>query len=246
MDSSSSVIWARPARATHGPVPSLTRDRIAAVAIELADADGLEAVSMRALAAALGTGAASLYRYVESKDELIDLMADAVMGAAMRFGSPASADGANGGWRAHLRSYARGLRAMVRHHPWMVVEGAGRTSLGPNTAAVFEWVLGGLDGLGLQVDDMLTMVETVDAFTRGRALEEVADQDAVRRSGLDNDAWMRQQEPYVRSLVESGRYPLLSRVILDAEAPHDPERLETAFRRGLELVLEGLASMLAE
>ena len=239
MDSSSRVIWDRPSRAARGPAPSLTRDEIAATAIQLADAHGLEAVSMRMLAVALGIGAASLYRYVESKDELVDLMADAVMGADMRHGAAAD-------WRTHLRSYARGLRAMIRRHPWMVVEGAGRTSLGPNTAAVFERVLGGLDGLGLDIDDMLVMVETVDAFTRGRALEEVADHDAVRRSGLDNDAWMRQQEPYVRRLVDSGRYPLLSRVILDAEAPHDPDRLETVFRRGLELVLDGLTSMLPE
>jgi len=237
MASERAVIWDRPARAARGPAPSLARDQIASAAVRLADAQGLEAVSMRVLAAELGIGATSLYRYVESKDELIDLMADAVMGVDMRFRS-------GGDWRAHLRSYARGLRAMIQRHSWMVVEGAGRTSLGPNTAATFERVLRGLDGLGLDIDDMLTMVETVDAFTRGRALEEVADQEAVRRSGLDNDAWMRQQEPYVRALVDSGRYPLLSRVILDAEAPHDPERLETAFRRGLELVLDGLASML--
>jgi AcrR family transcriptional regulator len=239
MTSVRTVIWDRPARAARGPAPSLTRDDIASAAVRLADAQGLDAVSMRVLAAELGIGAASLYRYVESKDELVDLMADAVMGADMRFR-------VGGDWRAHLRSYALALRTMIGRHPWMVVEGAGRTSLGPNTAATFERVLGGLDGLHLDIDDILTMVETVDAFTRGRALEEVADQEAVRRSGLDNEAWMRQQEPYVRGLVESGRYPLLSRVIIDAEAPHDPERLEKAFRRGLELVLDGLTSMLPD
>lgn len=239
MTSVPEVIWNRPARASRGPAPSLTRQEIAAAAVRLADAEGLEDLSMRGLAADLGVGAASLYRYVESKDELIELMADAVMGSDMRIR-------AGRDWRSHLRSYARALRAMIQKHPWMVVEGAGRTSLGPNTAATFERVLRGLDGLGVGIDDMLTMVETVDAFTRGRALEEIGDRDAIRRSGLDNDAWMRQQAPYVRELVDSGRYPLLSRVIIDAEAPHDPDRLETAFRRGLELVLDGLASMLPE
>jgi AcrR family transcriptional regulator len=237
MSANSQVIWDRPPRAGRGPAPSLTRENIAAAAIGLADSLGLDAVSMRTLAAELGIGAASLYRYVESKDELLDLMADAVMGADMHVQVRAD-------WRAHLRSYAQGLRHLIRRHPWMVVEGAGRTSLGPNTAAVFERVLRGLDGLGLNIDDMLTIVETVDAFTRGRALEEVADQEAVRRSGLDNDAWMRQQEPYVRRLIESGRYPLLSRVIIDADAPHDPDHLDKAFRRGLELVLHGLTAML--
>lgn len=237
MSTVSRVIWDRPPRAGRGPAPSLTREDIAEAAIGLADRLGLYAVSMRTLAVELGVGAASLYRYVESKDELLDLMADAVMGADMHVQ-------VRGDWQAHLRSYAQALRRLIRLHPWMVVEGAGRTSLGPNTAAVFERVLRGLDGLGLEIDDMLTMVETVDAFTRGRALEEVADQEAVRRSGLDNDAWMRQQEPYVRQLIESGRYPLLSRVIIDADAPHDPDRLDKAFRRGLGLVLHGLTAML--
>lgn len=232
------VVWERPARAPRGPAPSLTRDAIAAAAVRLADATGLESVSMRTLGAELGVGAASLYRYVQSKDEIVELMADAVMGRDMHFD-------AAGGWRPALRSYARGLRQMIRLHPWMVVEGAGRTSLGPHTAATFEQVLTGVDGLGLDIDDMLTMVETVDAFTRGRALEEVADQEAVRRSGLDNNAWMRQQGPYVQRLVESGRYPLLSRVIGDAEAPHDPDRLDRAFERGLEVVLDGLTAMVA-
>jgi hypothetical protein len=55
---------------------------------------------------------------------------------------------------------------------------------------------------------------------------------------------MRQQEPYVPSLVDSGRYPVLSRVILDADTPHDPDRLDTSFRRDPELVPDGITSLL--
>lgn len=238
MKTSGAVIWDRPARAARGPAPSLTRNDIATAAIGLADSEGLDAVSMRSLAVALGVGATSLYRYIESRDEIVELMADAAMGADLHFEI-------GDDWRANLRSYAGGLRAMIRLHPWMAIEGAGRTSLGPQTAATFEKVLGGVAHLGLSIDDLLMMVETVDAFTRGRALEEVADQEAVRRSGLDNEAWMQQQKPWVEKLVDSGRYPLLSRVIVDAEAPHDPERLDAAFRRGLEVVLDGLAAMVA-
>lgn len=232
----STVIWDRPERSARGPAPALTRDDIAQAGIRLADGAGLEAVSMRTLAAELGVGATSLYRYVESKDEVVELMADAVLGADLRFRR--SSD-----WRAHLRFYARALRQLILRHPWMAVVGAGRTSLGPQTAAAFERVLSGLDGFGLDIDEMLTMVQTVDAFTRGRALEEVADQEAMRRSGLDNDAWMQQQGPHVQRLVDSGDYPLLSRVIVDAAAPHDPGRLDRAFQQGLELVLSGLAGM---
>jgi AcrR family transcriptional regulator len=237
MDSSHGVIWERPERAGRGPAPSLSRDEITAAAVSLADAQGIDAVSMRVLAVELGVGAASLYRYVARKDELIDLMVDAVMGNDLYFEI-------SGEWRADLRSVARGLRAMTLRHPWIAVHGSGRRNLGPNTARCYEQVLGAIDGLGLEIDQMLVMVETLDAFVRGRALDEIADQEAVRRSGLGQLEWMQTQAPYVQSLIDSGRYPLLARVVLDARAPHDPDRLEHGFKVGLERVLDGLATML--
>jgi AcrR family transcriptional regulator len=194
---------------------------------------------MRTLAVQLGVGAASLYRYVDRKDELIDLMVDAVMGDDLQFE-------VRGDWRRVLRSFARGLRAMTLRHPWMAVHGNGRRNLGPNTARRYEQVLGAIDGLGLEIDEMLMMIETLDAFVRGRAIEDLSEQEAVRRSGLSQDEWMRAQTPYVQSLIDSGRYPLLARVVLDARTPHDPNRLEHGFNLGLERVLDGLATMLPE
>ena len=236
MSTDKGVIWDRPTRAARGPAPSLTRAEIAAAAVTLADTMGIDALSMRALAAELGVGAASLYRYVARKDELIALMVDAVMGT-VQFE-------VRGDWRADLRSFARGLQATILRHPWLAIEGAGRTSLGPNTAQCFERVLGAVDGLGLDIDEMLSMIETLDAYIRGRALEEIADGEAIRRSGLDNEQWMKIQAPYVEGLVASGRYPLLSRVVLYAHGPHDPDRLKRGFDLGLERVLDGLATML--
>ena len=192
---------------------------------------------MRSLAAELGVGAASLYRYVARKDELIELMVDAVMGSDLQFE-------VQGDWREDLWSFAHGLRAMILRHPWMAVPSAGLRNFGPKTAQCYEQVLSAIDGLGLEIDDMLVMVETLDAFVRGRALEELSEQEAVRRSGLDQEQWMQTQIPYIESLVESGRYPLLTRVVFDARAPHDPLRLEHGFDLGLERVLEGLATML--
>jgi AcrR family transcriptional regulator len=239
MSSSRGVIWERPERAGRGPAPSLSRDEITATAVALADTQGIEAVSMRALAVELGVGAASLYRYVARKDELIDLMADAVMGSDFQFEI-------RGEWRSDLRSVARALRAMTLRHPWMAVHGTGRRSLGPNTARRYEQVLSAIDSLGLEIDEMLMMIETLDAFVRGHAIEDLAEQEAVRRSGLSQDEWMQVQTPYVQSLIDSGRYPLLARVVLDARAPHDPNRLEHGFNLGLERVLDGLATMLPE
>jgi AcrR family transcriptional regulator len=236
MSPSRGVIWVRPERAARGPAPSLSREEITTAAIKLADTRGIDAVSMRALAVELGVGAASLYRYVARKDELIDLMVDAVMGNDLEFEVRAD-------WREDLRSLAQGLRAMMLRHPWMAVPSAGLHSLGPNTARRYEQVLSAIDGLGLGIDEMLVMVETLDAYVRGRALEELAEQEAVRRSGLDQEQWMQTQLPYIKSLLESGRHPLLTRVF---DAPLDPDRLEHGFDLGLERVLDGLATMLPE
>ncbi len=231
------VIWNRPERATRGPVPSHSREEIATAAVRLADAQGIEAVSMRALAVELGVGATSLYRYVARRDELVELMVDEVMGRDLHFE-------VHGNWRDDLRSFAYGLRAMALRHPWLAVPSAGMRSFGPNEAGLYEQVLGAIDGLGLEIDEMLVMIETLGAFVRGRVLEELSEQEAVRRSGMDQQEWMQTQVPYIQSLIESGRYPLLTRVVLDAQAPHDPDRLEHGFGLGLERVLDGLATMI--
>jgi AcrR family transcriptional regulator len=237
MSAAHGVIWNRPERAARGPAPSLSRQQIARAAVTLADTSGIEAVSMRTLAGELGVGATSLYRYVDRRDELIELMVDAVMGNDLHFEI-------RGDWRHDLRSFAHGLRTMILHHPWMAVPSAGLRNFGPNTAGQYEQVLGLVDGLGLEIDEMLLMVETIDAYVRGRALEELSEQEAVRRSGLDQDQWMQTQIPYIESLIDSGRYPILTRVVFDARAPHDPDRLEHGFDLGLERVLDGLAMML--
>ena len=237
MMSSRGVIWVRPERAARGPAPSLSREQIATAAVTLADTQGIEAVSMRALAVELGVGAASLYRYVARKDELVELMIDAVMGNDLEFE-------VRGEWRDDLRSFAQGLRAMVLRHPWMAVPSAGLPYFGPNMAQCYERVLSTIDGLGLEIDEMLVMVQTLDAFVRGRVLEELSEQEAVRRSGLDQEQWMQTQIPYIESLIESGRYPLLTRVVLAAQAPQDLDRPKQGFDLGLERVLDGLATMI--
>ncbi len=237
MSASKEIIWSRPERAGRGPAPSLTREKIAAAAVKLADAEGIEALSMRSLATELGVGATSLYRYVDSKDELILLMVDAVMGAEMEFET-------GGDWRAGLGAFSRSMRAMTLRHPWTATYGPGARTLGPNAAGVYERVLGAIDGLGLEIDEMLVMLETLAAFVLGRAMEEIAEDEAIRRSGLDQREWMDHQAPYIRGLIESGRFPLLTRVVLDASAPHDPDRMQKDFNLGLERVLDGLAAML--
>ncbi|MFD3888393.1 TetR/AcrR family transcriptional regulator [Streptomyces microflavus] len=107
------TVWSRPERGARGPAPERSRYEITVAALALADAEGLAAVSMRALAQRLGTGPASLYRYVGSRDELLDLMADAVAGELDLSAAP------SGDWLGDLVGLALQSKAAHARHPWL-------------------------------------------------------------------------------------------------------------------------------
>jgi AcrR family transcriptional regulator len=202
--------------------------------VQLADDEGLEAVSMRRVAAALGIGAASLYRYIESKDELYELMVDHVEGED---GPPPPL---TGDWRADLSTFAHKTRGSIRRHPWMASLAAGRPTFGPNSLAWAEYGLAAIDGLGLSIDEMLMAGEILRAFVRGYVIGELAEQQALQRAGLTMDQWMRALGPYMMSVLDAGEHPLLTRVILDADTPHAQDRDDMVFTAGLERILDGI------
>ncbi|NUR84168.1 MAG: GntR family transcriptional regulator, partial [Nonomuraea sp.] len=126
------------------------RERVVRAAIEIADAEGLEALGMRGLAAKLGVATMTLYRHVAGKDELVLLMVDAVVAD---FPLPAVPPQ---GWRARLEVTARTQWAGYRAHPWM----AGVTSLtrplpSPALLKHTEWALAAVDGHGLSPEAMM-------------------------------------------------------------------------------------------
>ena len=228
------LIWARPERAAKGPAPSRSRAQIAAAAVELADAEGLEAVSMRRVAAVLGIGAASLYRYLESKDELYDLMIDHVEGEG---GPPPPV---TGDWRADLADLAHKVRGSIHRHPWMASLATGRPTFGPSSLAWNEYGLAAIDGLGLSIDEMLMANEILQAYVRGSAMSELAEQQALQRAGLSREQWMEAVGPYMMSVVQRGEHPHLARVVLDADTPHAEDRKDLVFNAGLARILDGL------
>jgi AcrR family transcriptional regulator len=233
MDDAYTVVWNRPERAAKGPAPSRTRQEITAAAIAIADAEGIEALSMRRVAKELGTGTASLYRYLASKDDLLDLMLDAVAGED---GGPPAL---TGDWRGDLRALAYRSRATIHRHPWMTSLAAGRPSFGPNSIDATEHALAAIEPLGFDIDVMITVVDTLQAFVRGYVIGELAQQEAVRRSGVSTTQWMDAHAPYLDQVVKAGRHPLLTRVIRDAELPHAADSAERGFALGLERLLDG-------
>src|SRR3954463_13243573 len=112
-------------RSAKGPRPLRSRAEIAAAAVALADADGLAAVTMRRLSARLGTAGASLYRYVASRDELLDLMVDAALAGLAVPPAP-------GRWREDVVALASSLRALHRRHRWLADVRQRSASPGPN------------------------------------------------------------------------------------------------------------------
>jgi AcrR family transcriptional regulator len=229
------VIWMRPERAARGPRPAHSRQELAAAGIRVADADGLEAVSMRRIAAEIGTGTTSLYRYILTKEELFDLMADAVMGQEE---PPA----VSGDWQADLRTMAYRTRAVTLRHPWLAALPPGRPALGPSSLRWLESCYQAVAQLGLSADDMLAVVGTVLTFVRGHVTSELAEEQAAQRSGLDNDQWMAAQGSYGETIINGGQYPALSRVMVEAAAPHAADRFERGFATGLDHILSGLAA----
>ncbi|MEZ3182538.1 TetR/AcrR family transcriptional regulator [Streptomyces pimonensis] len=241
-DGLSDVIWMRPQPARRTVQPPLSRDQITAAALAVADAEGVGAVTMRRIAQHLGCGTMSLYRHVRNKDELLELMVDAAVGEEEpRTGSP-------GGWQEDLRALARAKRAVMLRHPWLAPLMAGRPVLGPHVVESIERSLSAVDGLGLSVDEMVRCFNTLNAFVNGFVQTELEERKWRRPvSGDDSDAardtWQHRTGPYLEHLVDSGRYPLFSRMVNEAESYPDPDE---AFEWQLQRVLDGLATALPE
>jgi AcrR family transcriptional regulator len=231
------TIWNRPVRNSRGPKPAHSRDEITAVAVRIADAEGLDAVSMRRVATELGAGTTSLYRYFSKKDELFELMIDAAAGEQ-------ALEPVTGDWRADLRAVAVNERVLLKRHSWLLSLPTSRAVFGPNNLARIDHALATVENLGLDIDDMLVMVTTLLALVHGYVMNEIADEEATRRSGLDDDAWMRSVGEYGARIIEGDEYPRVARVMRDAEGPHAANRPDREFALGLDRVLDGFAASL--
>ncbi|MGE5135405.1 MAG: TetR/AcrR family transcriptional regulator [Gemmatimonadota bacterium] len=196
-------IWLRPERAAVGRPAQRSRAEITAAAIAIADAEGLDAVSMRRVAAELGTGAASLYRYVENRDELLDLMTDAV-GGELAFAEPGE------DWLAGLVAMGEQILAGLRRHRWLVKLVITRPVLGPNGLAVLQHFLTVLRG---HPADTLTKMEAfamLNGMAAQFALHELSGGSAAQQRNAD----------YLQHALASGDYPRLAELL--SQGPPGP------------------------
>jgi AcrR family transcriptional regulator len=208
----------------------LSRQRIVQAAIAIADDEGTAALSMRLVARELGVSTMALYRHVASKDELLVLMADSVLGE-----SPPPRRSARG-WRHRLEQLARLEWAGYRRHPWLAqLLSMTRPQLAPNGMRHTEAVLEALSELRWDAATTLYTGITFLAFVRGMAVGIEAEQQAEQDSGLSSDDWMRQEEHTFAAVMP--RFPTLARLTQDVDVNVTVDAL---FERGLSLMLDGL------
>ncbi|GAB3742411.1 TetR/AcrR family transcriptional regulator [Microlunatus parietis] len=195
--------------------------------IALADAGGLDAVSMRAIAERLGTGVMSLYRHVPNKEALIGLMVDTV---SDRYSYP---DHSDLDWRQSLTVLARTDWAMYLDHPWTLVASAtSRPPVGPSTVRAMEWAYSAIAELGLSAQDTTGVIMAVTVHVQGVARQAIAERRLAEATGVDAAEWWRQQ----LTALDSGDHPLLEPIV-QGFVEGDTERW---LEFDLKLILDGV------
>ncbi|GIG89554.1 TetR/AcrR family transcriptional regulator C-terminal domain-containing protein [Plantactinospora endophytica] len=221
--------------------PELTRDRVVRAALDIADAEGLEALSMRGVAARLGVATMSPYRYVHSKEDLVLLMADTAYGER---GYP---EPHPTGWRERLELGARTLWALHRQHPWLAqLSPLTRPLPLPNLMVHGEWVLAALDGLGLDPATMLDLNVLVYSFVQGLAVHLERETQARAATGITEEEWIERQGPAIDALAESGGHPTYARVLESFTRTGYDLDLDRLFETGLRALLDGFTVLVGD
>lgn len=230
--------WGVGERAGRGPKPGLTLERIVDAAIVLADRDGLDAVSMSRVAKELGASTMALYRYVDAKDELLQLMVDAV------YGSPPGSTERCASVRLALSRWAWAEQRTLRAHPWVLRVPITGPPLTPNTVAWLESALEALRDTGLTESEKIEVALLLSVFVRGIESATFEVREAFAQAGRTDEEAMSGYGEALRLLIAGRPFPALQRLIASGalEEEDDPDG-EFAF--GLERVLDGIDALIA-
>lgn len=210
------------ARATTRRRP-LSRDRVLEAAVRLADRGGLDSVSMRRLGQVLRVDAMALYRHVASKDDVLDGIADLIMG---EFQVPA----VGVDWKAAIRRSAVSAHEVLLRHPWAGALIESRREAGPARLRYLDGVLGALAAAGFTMPEALRAIMILDSYTYGFVLQELAWPFQTDDAGELAEAFASHLPP--------GEYPNLLAVARMVAA--EPANAEVDFGVGLDLVLDGV------
>ena len=232
------LAWGVAANPQRGPKRELSIERIVDVAVDLADAGGLSAVSMSSVATALGFTPMSLYRYVTAKDDLLVLMQERGIGVP-----PESIHEVEGGWRPGLRAWAQETLRLYEEHPWLLdipIEGAPQT---PNNLAWLDSALQVLDGQALDFEDKTSIVLAIMAQIRWQGTVVRGYIESAKLAGMSPDDLDLAGSAMLEEFVTPEQFPFVYQAV--AEGVFSPVGGGDPFAFGLERVLDGIETYLA-
>jgi AcrR family transcriptional regulator len=206
-------IWSLPERGERGPKPRHSRAAIADLAVQVADAEGIGAVTMRRIAADLGMGTMSLYNYVPTKDHLVQLMIDQ---AASEYAYPRHPPR---DIRPAVADLARQGRDIAQRHPWLPAVQDRPPAMGPNTLRYIDYFLGLLGSSALDTGAKMEVIALVNGFALmyGRMQAALAEERA--RTGVTEQEQAAAPVAALVTAAASGRYPNLTAALAAPEAP---------------------------
>ncbi|WP_406094145.1 TetR/AcrR family transcriptional regulator [Streptomyces sp. NBC_01013] len=219
-------LWLAPDRPRRGRRPAFSREAITVAAVALADTEGIDAVTMRRVAADVGAGVMSLYSYAPDKETLLDLMIDHVNGEL-----PASAP-LSGDWRSDLKTIGHLQRAHMLRHPWLAAAVPVRRPLGPRTLAFLEHALAALRPSGLDGGARLEVFAQLTAFVAGHVAHEVTQAEAAL-----SPERAAAEALYLAAVAADGHHPELADALASAGRPVTPD---ATFARFLNRLVDGL------
>ncbi|MGK5629763.1 TetR/AcrR family transcriptional regulator [Streptomyces sp. URMC 123] len=224
------MLWGPRPKPSRGPKPALSLDRIARAGVEIADAEGLPAVSMQRVAGLLDFTKMSLYRYVPGKAELVALMVETAIG------EPPQQETVRD-WRRELRDWTHRLVTVFDRHPWLLDATVGPRVMGPKELAWMEQALAALDGTGLTGSERMDAVVLLTGHVRGIAQQARA----ARPMGAPEKQLAAALGELMREHGE--RYPALTAALTSA---HHSGGQDQALEFGLHRILDGLAVLITE
>lgn len=232
------LLWGTAAPPSRGPRPTLSVAKIVETAVHIADKDGLAAVSMRRVAEELGFTTMSLYRYVSSKEDLLELMQDAAATP------PADLDEMPGNWRDAARWWAAQNVAMFRRHPWFLDIPMTAPPMGPNQVHWMEQLLRALAGTGLSSGEKMGVLTLLSTYALSVGRLEVSFTEGASRTGVDPDEWDSVYTQTLSKVVDPDQLPALAGVLRSGmfDGPDDSPDDNLTF--GLEVILDGVESLI--
>jgi AcrR family transcriptional regulator len=233
----SELLWDDRSQSTRGPKRGMTPDDVIQAAMQLADAEGLAAVTMSAVAARLGFTTMALYRYFPSKETLLDAIVDAGLG------SPPPPTDPRAAWREEVAAWARAKRAMLCARPWLAELPFVAAPHGPNWLGWLEALLDPLASTGLSAADLGEVLSVVDGYTRG-ASDTAVSRARARARGTSDQEWAAAVGADLGRAIGDPRFPRFA-ALLTSPSDGRPRTMDESFEFGLARVLDGIELYIA-